>query len=59
MEIQILMMVLVLLAVGIAGGLLVAYIMDLDAPDRRRRQRRAKRKARHAKRMRNITKDFA
>ena len=52
MALQIIMTILVLLAVGIAGGILAAYIMDLDAPARRRRQRRAKRKAR---KMRKIT----
>ena len=55
MEMQIVLIILVALAVGIAGGILAAYCMDLDAPTRRRRQRRAKRKAR---KMRNITKTF-
>ena len=54
MEIQIIMTTLVLLAVGIAGGILLAYAFDLDAPARRRRQRRAKRKARHEKRRKNV-----
>ena len=46
MELQIIMIILVLLATGIAGGIILAYAWDLDAPARRRRQRQAKRKAR-------------
>ena len=45
-ELQIIMIILVLLATGIAGGIILAYAWDLDAPARRRRQRQAKRKAR-------------
>lgn len=55
MALQIIMTTLVLLAVGIAGGILLAYAFDLDAPARRRRQRRAKRKARKNV---NFTKTF-
>ena len=46
MELQIVMMILVVLATGIAGGILAAYAYDLDRPARRRRQRRARRQAR-------------
>jgi beta-lactamase regulating signal transducer with metallopeptidase domain len=55
METQIFMTISIVLAVGIAGGIMLAMAFDLDARNRQRRQRRAKRKARHEKRMRKIT----
>ena len=48
MELQIVMIILVVLATGIAGGILAAYAYDLDRPARRRRQRGARRHARWA-----------
>ena len=59
MEMQIVLIILIVLAVGIASGILAAYCMDLDREARRRRNRRAKQIKRHAQRMRKITKDFA
>ena len=56
MELQIIMIILVLLAVGIAGGIILAYAFDIDSRARQRRQR-IKRIKERAK-MRKITKTF-
>ena len=55
-ELQIIMIILVLLAVGIAGGIILAYAFDIDSRARQRRQR-IKRIKERAK-MRKITKTF-
>jgi len=52
-ELQIIMIILVLLAVGIAGGIILAYAFELDSRDRQRRAR-IKRIKERAK-MRKIT----
>ena len=57
MALQIIMITLVLLAVGIAGGIILACAFELDSYDRHRRNLRANRKARRQARakMRKIT----
>ena len=62
MELTILNLVLLTFVAGVVGGLVIAEAMDLDSPRRQRAKRRAKQKARHEKRMRelrNITKTFS
>ena len=52
-ELQIIMTILVLLAVGIAGGIILAYAFDLDS---RQRQRRARiKRIKERAKMRKIT----
>ena len=57
MELQIIMTILVLLAVGIAGGIFFAYFFELDS---RQRQRRARiKRIKERAKMRKITIDFS
>ena len=60
MEIQIILITTIVLAVGIAVGLILASVFELDSYDRHRRNLRAKRKARRQKNRKNgnITVDF-
>lgn len=51
MELTILNLVLITFIAGVVGGLVIAEQMDLETPERRRRDRQAKRRARrHARR---------
>ena len=52
MELTILNLVLITFIAGVVGGIVIADAMDTD--NYRREQRRAKRKARHERRMREI-----
>jgi len=61
MEMQIVLIITATLAIGIAGGIILASVFELDSYERHRRNLRANRKARRQARakMRKITKDFA
>ena len=54
MELTILNLVLITFVAGVVGGLVIAEAMDLETPERRRRDRRAKRKARREKNRKNV-----
>ena len=54
MELTILNLVLITFIAGVVGGLVIAEQMDLDTPERRRRDRRAKRQARREKNRKNV-----
>ena len=57
MELQIIMTILIVLACGIAGGIILAYAFDLDS---RARQRRARiKRIKERAKMRKITTNFS
>lgn len=53
-EMTILMLVIVAFVAGVVGGLVLADAYDLEPHEKRRRQRQARRQARHDRKMRNI-----
>ena len=51
---DILFLIILTFAAGVVGGLVLAEAFELDSREQVRRERRARRKARHEQKMRNI-----